>query len=439
MPQFPTMPRDMRMAELGQGMGGLLGGLGVAAGGFMRQRKEEEKKEKMKDKFESVGFPREWADMPPEIVKLLIQQQLQEQKQGAGAQGLGVMTGLPPEQIQAFLATPKHLQVPLFKAMIEGGLSMGDPAQEGPVPVAQDVQDVAQTAEETRSRKPQQTDLLSNIDDAINLALTETRKEQGLAHPTNIAELVRRGKSKEESQEAFKSASAFDKEINKEAKGAKADDLRLRRMEKLIETGNLRYPAVQNLLDQAGQLKMLGGAAGGLIGSLFGGVGSVPGAIAGATIGGGLAAGAEALIKAGASKETQEFDKLSKEFIRSVKDVMGTARITNLEVETFLKTIPTLAQTDAGKHAVIRNLRIINSGKIVKKEIKDKIIRANNGKRPYNLESLVDQVADPVLDKLAEEFVTGSEALTNQPERQRTDDMSERARSTQLSRASFIP
>ena len=108
-------------------------------------------------------------------------------------------------------------------------------------------------------------------------------------------------------------------------------------------------------------------------------------------------------LKSLMSADSQEFEKLSNDFLKNVKDVFGS-RITQYEVQAFLKTIPTLSQTDAGKQRVINNLMQFNDIVALRKEAMDDIIAQHGGRRPPNMETLVEKRIKPALDKVSHDF-----------------------------------
>lgn len=157
--------------------------------------------------------------------------------------------------------------------------------------------------------------------------------------------------------------------ITREARGAKKDDMRLDRMETLIKKGNLPSGAWSSFVKTVGK-------------GVFG-----------------LGIDLSFLNHA----DAVEFDKLSKDFLNNIKDVFG-GRILETEIENYLKTIPDLSQNDEGKERVIRNMRLMNEGKKIRKEAADKLIKFNGGRRPANLDMLVDEATSARMDKIAEEF-----------------------------------
>lgn len=109
------------------------------------------------------------------------------------------------------------------------------------------------------------------------------------------------------------------------------------------------------------------------------------------------------------SPDTQEFRKLSNDFIRGAREIYG-ARVTNFELDAFLKTIPNLMQTEAGKRRVIRNLRILSEGKRARYQESRDILKEFKGIPPWNFEELVEERVAPKLDELSKRFVFGEPA-----------------------------
>ena len=100
---------------------------------------------------------------------------------------------------------------------------------------------------------------------------------------------------------------------------------------------------------------------------------------------------------------SQEFIKLSKDFLKDAKKFFG-ARVTQGEINLFLKTIPNLLQSDEGKLRLIRNMRNFNESKKIKHKAMRDIIKENNGYSPRNLKSLVEKRTEKDTQRLAKEF-----------------------------------
>lgn len=157
-------------------------------------------------------------------------------------------------------------------------------------------------------------------------------------------------------------------EITKEAKAAKGNLKRLNRMEELIKEG-VAYPLY------ASALKTISNG-------IFG-----------------FGIDLTSLLDA----NSQEFDKLSTDFVKDAKSFFGN-RLTDADLKAFLKTVPTLSMSDSGKERVIKSLRSFSDAALIKRKALDDIIRENNGKRPSNLDELLDKRTADQLDPLSKEI-----------------------------------
>lgn len=170
------------------------------------------------------------------------------------------------------------------------------------------------------------------------------------------------------------------KDMSEEYKDAEMNDRRLNRMEELIKSKNLTRPRTAALLNTLEH---------GFLGTGIN-------------------------LHSLMSPESQEFDKLSKEFLKNAKNIFGS-RITDADLKTFLKMVPDLTQSREGKHRLIYNMRLYNEGVRIRKKAMDAALKENNGHAPLNLESLVEEKAAPKLDALAEKFKTGYQKPKKEP------------------------
>ena len=192
--------------------------------------------------------------------------------------------------------------------------------------------------------------------------MRETRREQLMLDKEARLEQIKRDKDYR----------GYIKDMSEEYKDAEMNDRRLNRMEELIQSKNLTRPrlaAALNTLEHG-----------------FWGVGL----------------NLHSLM----SPESQEFDKLSKEFLKNAKNMFGS-RITDADLKTFLKMVPDLSQSREGKRRIIHNMRLYNEGVKIRKKTMDEVLKENGGHAPLNLETLVEDRAASELDKLAERFKTG--------------------------------
>ncbi len=113
------------------------------------------------------------------------------------------------------------------------------------------------------------------------------------------------------------------------------------------------------------------------------------------------------------SGDTQELEKLSNDFLRGASSALHTNKLTNYDLAQFLKTVPTLLQSNEGRLRVIENIRLFNEMTKLEKDAMNAIIKENHGRRPRDLQALVDERIDKDLDKIVERFKTASDDAVN--------------------------
>lgn len=203
---------------------------------------------------------------------------------------------------------------------------------------------------------------------ATNLARFGLQQRQHEETQNLKREQFERRESRAEQTEINKETLDYYKETRKAAKAAKENNMRLDRMEELKNEGDLQNPLVYATLKKF-----------------------------------------HLDIPALQSADSQEFVKLSNDFLRNAKDIFG-ARLTNLDVSTFLRIVPELSQSKEGMQRIIQNMRAFNEASHIRSNELTKVIKENNGKRPANLDSLVEERISPQLDTIAERFKSGYES-----------------------------
>lgn len=163
-----------------------------------------------------------------------------------------------------------------------------------------------------------------------------------------------------------KRVSELAQEIESEYSAAKNEDSRLERMGALDEKGNISTPLMIKTLDSIG----------------------LPIGILG-------------------NPDTEEFRKLEADFIRDVSKVFPGGRITNYDLQAYLKGIPGLMNTPEGRKAIIRNRKIFNEAKKIRYEAYKDIIKQNGGKKPANLGILVEEKTRDAIQDLEDSFIKG--------------------------------
>lgn len=208
---------------------------------------------------------------------------------------------------------------------------------------------------------------------------------------------------KEEFKEAIKERTQLKKDSKiayedaiKSGKASEDIQTHLDRMEKLVKKGYLPNAAFRKILKKVEDYKsptIVGTSPAAIAASFaFPVVGSILSSLQDAASGG----------------DIEEFEKLSSDLIRGAKEIFGS-RITDADLTAFLKTIPTLDQTDAGKLRVIKNMRQFNQAALLRSNAAKRIIKENGGLLPPNLSELIEDEVGPKLTKISQNIVKGFE------------------------------
>lgn len=197
------------------------------------------------------------------------------------------------------------------------------------------------------------------------------KEERKFAHEREMYELKK-------SDESIKESKKWYAEEHKKSHSLKENLGRLNRMEELNKSGKLPHNTLVSLKNAVAEG----------VGIWAGGAHvKIPGINLSHIIG----------------EEGEEFDKLSKDMLSGLKDIYG-GRINQMEVESFLKTIPSLDQSPQGRQAVIENMRMLTEGKLLAQKEAQKIKEENGGKIPPDLQELVEERISPQLDAISERF-----------------------------------
>lgn len=113
----------------------------------------------------------------------------------------------------------------------------------------------------------------------------------------------------------------------------------------------------------------------------------------------------ELIVPAAANEQTQLYAKTLNDWITQAKDSFG-ARVTNFDLQAFLRRLPTLANTTAGRRLILRQMQILNEIDQLEADANMKVYKR------YGLGNVDElQVADiaenlmgPDLDRLLNEF-----------------------------------
>lgn len=219
------------------------------------------------------------------------------------------------------------------------------------------------------SKKVQQKQLTFEkpLTEAQRLSIEEKR----IAREEKKAETTEK-ESKKEQARINKETQPYYKEISDAARASFQADNRLNRMEEIIKKGKLPWPGPRAFVNAVFRPFL----------------------------------GKDFDLSELGNPDAAEFKKLQNDFLRDAKSIFGS-RLTNFDVESFLKIVPNLSTTSEGNLRIIHELRLVNEAARIKKQTMDSIIKENGGKRPENLDSLVEQKAKPELDRIAIQFKEG--------------------------------
>ena len=426
------------------------------------EAKEKEKKEAQRQQqaqaMSAFGMPYEQAyaylGAPPEWQKDFIERGgLGQLRFGANAgQRPGMETGggmgsqMPISNLQG-LAQPQKEQLP-YGAMTMGGMAQGqsmtDPGafltqrvmqgaaggsnpMQGPSQAQQGMQPQMRPKDQQKPLSPERQ---------MKQEVSELVRSYDIDHgidmsPDNVSDMMRMGMTKADASASLKEAHEWSESLSEKVSAAKGLKPIMNRMIGLVQNDELsggkllRGPGAHTILESlehghgklgaSGLSAAIGGILGGLVGTfIVPGLGTAAGASAGTALGGaagGIAStGAEAFLKSTATKETQEFEKLSAEFIKGAKGIFG-GRVTNQDLDAFLKMVPTLKNTNEGKMVILRNLQRVNDASILEGQIRDQIKKMNGGALPYNIREMVEDISSTILDREAEKFKKDTEIL----------------------------
>src|SRR6185437_1005520 len=318
---------------------------------------------------ERSNFARQWAPLLGKDTANFLSNLSPEERQNALG-NLENLTGAfqqPQQQGNlAALAQPFNQQQPNQEQNIDNALKQyfGQPQRSE--------QQFAQEQPEQQMMQPQEQQQLTP-DRAKNIKrLLETPQQKA----------AREKQEFQERQLNLKETKPYVTALKDKEHAAREANLRLKRMETLIEKGNLPNSAIWSALSKLENAPFVSGLTGPVAELLKG-----------------------AVKWWHTPADTEEFEKLSNEFVKNAKQYFGS-RITQKEVEMFMQTVPTLMQTDAGKKKLIENIRSLNELAEIEAKAARSIIKENGGIPPIDIEQQVQDKIGNKLDKVAKQFIT---------------------------------
>lgn len=169
-----------------------------------------------------------------------------------------------------------------------------------------------------------------------------------------------------EKLEAKRVSELADKVVN-EYEAAEAADSRLRQMETAVESGQLPNPMMVNLMERVG-------------------------------------------IPLGVLQNplAENYDKNVNEFVREVKNYFpGQIRVA--EIEYFMKSIPTLMNSDKGKELIIKNMQLRNEMAKERYKAYEEILEENRGRKPQNLDIKINRRTREARQRIGDEMQSNLE------------------------------
>jgi len=367
-------------ATLGSGLAHDIGGglaTGLSAGlqqlGQMKlnQLMQRQQARQAAGGLQALGIPQAEAAkismMPVELQSSVVKNYLASAENAGLNQALANLSGQPQEQMQPLmqavgLQQPKNIQQPQVST-----------EKQPQLPEAQ----AMQNRQAVQQQAPQKQGM--NFAELLKNPRLKPEQKLRIQQLQMQKEQFERKMTASERREQEKKQAAIDKETHKAysdivegSKTATDNNRRLGRMEELVNRGKLTIPLWHSILDT----------------------------VSNGVFGVGLD------VHSLESADSQEFNKLSKEFLKDAKPIFG-ARITDTDVRQFLQMVPTLSQSDEGKRRIINNMKAYNFASQARKRAMDQVIKENHGKRPQDLQSRVEEKVAPTLDLLANEFKKG--------------------------------
>ena len=333
------------------------------------------------------------------------QQEPQDQQQGNLGMASGTLQGMlpswqeqqaPQDQYQDPYQAPEQAQQDPYQLQQEQYQVPESTALQGLAPAAPTEQQPLDQAPEEQEASLSPEEQLDTLNDAWAGGMTpemqlreEERQEKQEFEKQKFKALLdekeetRRDKIEEQSKSYYT-------DINMRSKNAYEMDMRLGRMAELVSKDNLGNPIMNSFLDFLDK--------------------GIHGAV-------NISINMDSLRTA----DAQEFNKLSKEFLKGAKLIFG-ARLTDADVRNFLKMVPSLSQSQEGKTRVISNLMIMTEADQVRKKHMDDLIEENGGYRPKGLEASAEKRASKELKELSNEFKSTYQRFKLSEKQQKAED-----------------
>jgi hypothetical protein len=104
--------------------------------------------------------------------------------------------------------------------------------------------------------------------------------------------------------------------------------------------------------------------------------------------------------------DTEEFEKIVAGFIKNAKNWFGS-RVTNYDLESFLKTLPGLTNTHEGKMRLIGSMKAAALAQQIRYDAFRDLMRLNNDHLPPYAKMKVDEMTNDAIEALSKQFISG--------------------------------
>ncbi len=104
--------------------------------------------------------------------------------------------------------------------------------------------------------------------------------------------------------------------------------------------------------------------------------------------------------------QSEAYENASLSFTRNAKQFYG-GRVTNFELEQFIKQIPTLRNTPEGRKLISAQWRLLDDTNKALYDAQEKVIERNGGFPPPNFGEQVEKESRKRIDKLGKKFKHG--------------------------------
>lgn len=343
------IPQGSRTAALGEAAGL---GISQALQSLAQQKASRMQQQNVMQQYEAMGLPPGLASLDPQIQKALIDQYGQQQRD---AQRLALLSPQSQQALAQTLGEPETAEAFTDIMATPGGVA--EEQIEAVQPTPRGPQRAQPRPEPYAEEQIAQLEALGYTQDAKarRRANEQVRKEN---LQREKLELGRFDKSFEFHKEDIR-------ETNKAGTIAKENTIYVDEMQNLIDEGNLTGPRAAQLFDAAGwSLDILN------------------------------------------NPSSDSFGKIRTRFFKGMSKIFG-GKVAVVEFQEFVKGIPSLTQSLAGRQLIVNMMRIESQGDMMRQRVMNDVVGEYEeaGKPlPKNFDKLINERMEPLREPLIKEF-----------------------------------